>query len=82
MARRAYISLSLSPRNAAVASVCDTFLSLMHDILSCEGVINTVKMRPGLQCAVYTFHGKAVNRRIARIAGVRAMDMSLLLSCS
>ncbi len=63
-------------------ALSNTFLSLMHDILSCEGIINTVKMRPGLQGAVYTFHGKAVNRRIARIAGVRAMDMSLLLSCS
>ncbi len=69
------------PRTSAMA-LSNTFLSLMHDILSCEGIINTVKMRPGLQCAVYTFHGKAVNRRIARIAGVRAMDMSLLLSCS
>ena len=69
------------PRTAAMA-LSNTLLSFMHDILSCDGVTNTVRLRPGLQRAVYTFLGKAVNHRIARLAGVREMDINLLLSCS
>ncbi|WP_289855053.1 hypothetical protein [uncultured Muribaculum sp.] len=69
------------PRTAAMA-LSNTFLSLMNDILSCEGVTNVVRMLPGMQRAVYTFLGKPVNRRIAAIVNMRSVDIALLLNCS
>ena len=39
-------------------------------------------LTPGLQEATLTFMGKAVNREVADIAGVRHTDISLLLSLS
>ena len=69
------------PRTAAMA-LGNTFLRLMNDIIACDGVVNTVKMLPGIQRAVYTYMGKAVNPCIAKIADVRAMDIALLLNCS
>ena len=69
------------PRTAAMA-LSNTFLSLMNDILSCEGVTNVVRMLPGMQRAVYTFLGKPVNRRISAIVNMRSVDIALLLNCS
>jgi alanine dehydrogenase len=68
------------PRTAAMA-LGNTFLKLMNDIIACDGVANTVKMLPGMQRAVFTYMGKAVNAHIAKIAGTRVMDISLLLNC-
>lgn len=69
------------PRTAAMA-LSNTFLWLLRDIIGCDGAVNTVKMLPGVQRAVVTFLGKPVNRRAAEIAGMRAIDITLLLSCS
>ena len=69
------------PRTAAMA-LSNTFLWLLRDIIGCDGAVNTVKMLPGVQRAVVTFLGKPVNRRAAEKAGMRAIDITLLLSCS
>jgi alanine dehydrogenase len=69
------------PRTAAMA-LSNTFLSLLHDIMDCDGAINTVSMLPGVQRAVATFLGKPVNRRVASTAGLRPIDIALLLNCS
>lgn len=80
--RQCYINLGNAvPRTAAMA-LTNTLLSLMHEIISCEGVTDTVKLLPGIQGAVYTFLGKPVNRRIADIVKMRPMDINLLLNCS
>lgn len=80
--RICYINLGNAvPRTAAMA-LTDTLLCLMDEIMSCEGAANTVKLLPGLQCAVYTFLGKPVNRRVADIVKMRPIDISLLLNCS
>jgi hypothetical protein len=63
-------------------ALSNTFLSLLHDIMDCDGAINTVRMLPGVQRAVATFLGKPVNRRVASTAGLRPIDIALLLNCS
>ena len=80
--RCCYINLGNAvPRTAAMA-LTNTFLSLMHEIISCDGVTDTVKLLPGIQGAVFTFLGKPVNRRVADIVKMRPMDINLLLNCS
>ncbi len=80
--RQCYINLGNAvPRTAAMA-LTNTFLSLMHEIISCEGVADTVKLLPGIQSAVYTFLGKPVNRQVADIVKMRPIDINLLLNCS
>ncbi len=69
------------PRTAAMA-LSNTFVKLMLEIMACEGVTHVLNFVPGLQNAVMTFLGKAVNKKIADLAGVRAIDISILLNCS
>lgn len=77
-----YINLGNAvPRTAAMA-LTNTFIRLMDQIISCEGVTDTVKLLPGIQCAVYTFLGKPVNRKVADLVKMRPMDINLLLNCS
>ncbi len=72
---------SATPRTAAMA-LTNTFVTLLHDLRACEGVTNALRLLPGFQKAAYTFLGKAVNRRIARIADVRPMDINMFLTLS
>lgn len=69
------------PRTAAMA-LSNTFLTLFDRIVECDGINNTLKLLPGLQCAAYTFMGKVVNQRIARNIGIRHVDISLIISFS
>ncbi|MCI9607637.1 MAG: hypothetical protein HFJ94_05630 [Muribaculaceae bacterium] len=69
------------PRTAAMA-LSNTFLTLFNDITSCDGVINALKLLPGMQKAALTFMGKTVNPHIAAIAGTRSRDINLFLSLS
>ena len=69
------------PRTASMA-LSDTFLTMLEKIISCDGVSNALKLIPGLQKAVFTFLGKAVNPAIARRVGVRHVDISLFLTFS
>ncbi len=72
---------SAVPRTAAMA-LSDTFITMLDDIAGCEGASSAIQLTPGLQDAALTFLGKAVNPRVARIAGVRHYDIRLLLSLS
>lgn len=72
---------SAVPRTAAMA-LSNTFLTMLSDIVTCEGVTNALKLLPGMQKAAYTFLGKAVNPRIAAIAGVRHVDINIYLTLS
>lgn len=70
---------SATPRTAAMA-LTNTFATLLSELTACEGASNALRLLPGFQRAAYTFAGKAVNREIARIAGVRSMDINMFLS--
>ncbi|MCM1029461.1 MAG: hypothetical protein NC342_07640 [Pseudoflavonifractor sp.] len=72
---------SATPRTAAMA-MTNTFATLLGELTQCEGAVNAMRLLPGIQKAAYTFMGKAVNREIARIAGVRHMDINMILTLS
>lgn len=72
---------SAVPRTSAMA-LSNTFITMFSDILSCDGVINTLRLVPGIQKAVFTFMGKTVNAEIAAIARMRPLDISIFLTLS
>ncbi len=69
------------PRTAAMA-LSNTFVATLGEMLRYDGITNCVRMRSGIQKAVVTFFGKLVNHRAARKAGMRAIDIHILLNCS
>lgn len=70
------------PRTTAMA-LSNTLITMFNDIVTCGGgVVNALKLHSGMQCAVYTFMGRVVNEEIARIVGLRHVDINLLLQFS
>lgn len=81
-ARCCYVNAgSAVPRTVAMA-LSNTLLTLIRDILACDGADNAVKLLPGIRKAVYTFMGKTVNPEIAVIASTRPVDINLFLTLS
>lgn len=72
---------STVPRTAAMA-LSDTFIMLLNQIADADGNGTRLPMTPGLQAATLTFMGKAVNPKVAELAGLRYTDISILLSLS
>ena len=74
---------STVPRTAAMA-LSDTFITLLNQISDCEGGSAGARLplSAGLQQAVLTFMGKAVNPKVASLAGLRYTDIAILLSLS
>lgn len=72
---------SAVPRSAAMA-LSNIFLTFFTEITGFNGISNALKLSPGLQCATLTFMGKAVNREIGRIVGIRPVDISIFLTIS
>lgn len=69
------------PRTVAMA-MSNTFTTMLDDILVCDGVANALKLNPGLRKAACTFLGKCVHQGVARILGVRHVDINLFLQFS
>ena len=63
-------------------ALTNTFITMLRQIVDCEGVTNALKLLPGFQCAAYTFLGKAVNPAIASLAGTRHVDINIYLTLS
>ena len=81
-ARICYINAGNAvPRTVAMA-LSNTFITMLDDILVCDGVTNALKLKSGLRSAAYTFLGKCVNQRAARAAGVHHVDINLFLQFS
>ena len=74
---------SAVPRTTAMA-LSDTFITLLNQIADCEGggAGTRLPLSAGLQQAVLTFMGKAVNPKVASLAGLRYTDIAILLSLS
>ncbi len=68
-------------RTAAMA-ISNTLITLLADIITCEGVSRAMRMHPGIQKATMTFFGKAVNPRVAEVLGVRNVDITIYLTLS
>ena len=69
------------PRTVAMA-LSNTFVTMLDDLTVCDGVANALKLKDGLRKAAYTFLGKCVNPVVARIAGLRSVDINLFLQFS
>lgn len=81
-ARCCYVNAgSAVPRTAAMA-LSNTFLTFFNDITASDGLVNALKLMPGMQRAAMTFLGKAVDRHLAEVAGVRAVDLDIYLTLS
>ena len=69
------------PRTVAMA-LSNTFVTMLDDLMICDGVANALKLKDGLRKAADTFLGKCVNPSVARVAGVRSVDINLFLQFS
>lgn len=69
------------PRTVAMA-MSNTFVTMLDEILVCDGVANALKLNAGLRRSAVTFLGKCVNARAARILGIRTIDITLFLQFS
>lgn len=74
-------AVNAAARTASMA-VSDAMLTLLDEISGCEGASSAIQLTPGLQQAVLTFLGRAVNQRAASLGGVRWTDIRILLSLS
>lgn len=70
-----------APRTAAMA-LSNTIINSFSCLGKLDGALSLIRVDAGIQAAVCTFMGKAVNAEFARAAGVRPIEMGLLLSCS
>ncbi len=69
------------PRTTTMA-LSNTFLTLMSEIFTCDGLNSALMLNPGLQRAALTFLGKPVEPMVARLAGLRHVDIKLILQFS
>lgn len=69
------------PRTTAMA-LSNTFITMLSDIMSSDGAINAIKLKPGIRKATYTFLGHPTQAWAGRMAGVRYIDINLMLQFS
>ena len=78
--RTCYVNAgSAVPRTAAMA-LSTSLLTLFDQIVNPD--TGAVNLPESITCAVYTFMGRPVNQQIADIAGLRAIDINILLNLS
>lgn len=80
--RICYINAGNAVARSAAMALSDTLLTMLADIITCDGASNALKLKPGLRGAAYTFLGKPVNERVAGILGMRAVDINIFLQFS
>lgn len=69
------------PRTTAMA-LSNTFLTMISEIFTCDGLTNALMLNTGLQRAALTFLGKPVNPTVATMLGTRHVDIKLILQFS
>lgn len=72
---------SAVPRTAAMA-LSNTLLTFMGDVSGCDGVMNALKMHPGIRKGAVTFMGKLVNADVAETIGMPSRDIAIFLTLS
>lgn len=80
--RACYVNAGSAAARTAAMALSNTFATMFHQLVDCEGVTNALNLQPGLQCAAFTFLGKIVNRKIAEKLGRRAVDIRIFLTLS
>lgn len=66
------------PRTLAMA-LSNTFVSMLDEIIVCDGAKNALHLNADLRKGVYIFYGKCVNEEVARVLGIRATDIEFLI---
>ena len=69
------------PRSCAMA-VSNAFVTMIRDILTCDGINNAIKLNAGMQRAVLTFLGRLTNSTLARRCALRYIDIHILVQFS
>lgn len=69
------------PRTAAMA-LSNALLTLLNDFTACDGSVNALMLSHGMQKAALTFMGKPVNVTVAKVTGLRHVDIKLILQFS
>lgn len=69
------------PRTAAMA-LSNALLTMLNDFAACDGSLNALMLTGGMQKAALTFRGKPVNATVAKITGLRHVDIKLILQFS
>lgn len=69
------------PRTCAMA-VSNAFVSMVREILTCDGVNNAIKLNPGMQRAVFTFLGRLTNHTLASRCTLKFVDIHILVQLS
>lgn len=80
--RACYINAGSAAARTAAMALSNTFATLFGQLVDCEGVSNVLNLQPGMQCAVFTFLGKVVNRRVADAFHRRHVDLRIFLTLS
>ena len=80
--RLCYVNAGNAVARTAAMALSNTMLMMLADIITCDGAANALRLKPGLRAAAYTFLGKPVNERIARILGMRSVDINIFLQLS
>ena len=80
--RACYVNAGSAVARTAAMALSNTFITMLRQIVDCEGAVNAIRMVPGLQRAVVTFLGKPVHRLVAEKAGERHVDINLYLTLS
>lgn len=80
--RACYVNAGSAAARTAAMALSNTFATMFHSLVDCEGVSNALNLQPGLQCAAFTFLGKVVNRRVAEKFCKRHVDIRIILTLS
>lgn len=80
--RACYVNAGSAAARTAAMALSNTFATMFHQLVDCEGVTNALNLYPGMQRAAITFLGKVVNRRVAEAFGHRAVDIRIFLTLS
>lgn len=80
--RACYVNAGSAVARTAAMALSNMFVTMFQQLTDCEGVTNALTLQPGLQCAVFTFLGKIVNRRVADLFNRRVVDIRIFLTLS
>lgn len=80
--RLCYLNAHNAVARTTAMALSNTLLTMLSDLLDCEGMTNAMRLLPGVRTAVLTFMGKPVNKEIARRAGMRQADINIFLTLS
>lgn len=80
--RVAYTNASGAVARTTAMALSNTFIAMLAEIMTCDGPVNSLKLKPGIRRAVYTFMGRPTHCMVTALTGVRYIDIDLMLQFS